>query len=522
MAVFTENANAVLSKQIDNETYYLVPLAIDSEIRVNVENPDTMFAMVNTDDNIQDKNTKWIKQIQNYNFSTVISSMLTSCFTEIDANGDIISYLKRDNYVNYAMFSNSQLKHCYEYFLVSEDFDASMISPLSFCSLEFHNDENMVQIKRTQSTGWTNTQHYMIYNVCKNDSSHAKNLCSNMLNMIVNHPIYAEFPLFLFVDPSNEAAVKCYTKNMFQKVVDVFTSEQLPHGENNIYMCYNKYTLKLTHDTQEFQLSPSIKTRIALVAHGALMLTGDEVFKEGFIVNEHKYDFYYPFENLQFYTQLGKGLLSGMRDESAGIFGVCYEKLIAAETLQPSANKWLNLHPMQFSGFNKYTDPPSREFFIGFYDCNQKKRIKENTDLFEKTNKDGKMEILTLDNVFSYLYKHCVENDIDISNVELKIFACRGFCPVGEFAMTAQSGGDDDNMNTNVEQSSGFQPSDEDSFYNFLLEQPKECELVKESDVAKQPEVGGGKKNKKLNQKSKQKTKRFLSKTLRKTLRKKM
>lgn len=451
--------------------------------------------------------------------------MLTSCFHEIVANGDIISYLKRDKYVNYAMFSNSQLKQCYEYFLISEEFDASMISPLSFCSLEFHNDENMVQIKRTQSTEWANTQHYMIYNVCKNDSSHVKNLCSNMLSMVVNHPMYAEFPLFLFVDPSNEAAVKCYTKNMFQKVVDVFTSEQLPHGENNIYMCYNKYTLKLSDvNNKEYQLSPSIKTRIALVAHGALMLTSDEVFKEGFNVNESKYDLYYPFENLQFYTQLGKGLLSGMQDETAGILGVCYEKLIAAETLKPSENKWLSLFPMQFSGFNKYTDPPSREFFIGFYDCNQKKRIKENKELFEAIDKDRNMKILTLDDVFSYLYKHCVENDIDVSNVELKIFACRGFCPVGEFAMTSQSGGDDDddNMNTNVGQLSEFQPSDKESFYKFLLEQPNECELVKESDVAKQPEGVGGKKNKKSKQKSKQKTKRFLSKTLRKTLRKKM
>lgn len=521
MAVFTENANAVLSKQFDNETYYLVPLAIDNEIRVNVENTDTMFAIVNTDDKLKDENTAWIERVKNYDFSTVISSMLTSCFPEINANPDndnpaIISYLKRDNYVNYAMFSNSQLKQCYEYFLISGDLDASMISPLSFCSLEINKDTN-VQIKRTQSTEWTNTQHYMIYNVCKNDNSLAKNLCSNMLNMVVNHPMYAEFPLFLFVDPSNEAAVKCYTKNMFQKVVDVFTSEQLPHGENNIYMCYNKYTLKLSDvNNKEYQLSPSIKTRIALVAHGALMLTGDEVFKEGFNVNEHKYDFYYPFENMQFYTQLGKGLLSGMQDETAGILGVCYEKLIAAETLQPSENKLLSLHPMQFSGFNKYTDPASREFFIGFYDCNQKKRIKENKELFETIDKDGNMKILTLDDVFSYLYKHCVENDIDVSNVELKIFACRGFCPVGEFAMRAQTGGGDDNMNTNVEQVSEFQPSNEESFYNFLLEQPKECAVVKESEAV------GGKKNKKSNQKSKQKTRRFLSKIFRKTLRKKM
>ena len=100
MAVFTENANAVLSKQFDNETYYLVPLAIDNEIRVNVENTDTMFAIVNTDDKLKDENTAWIERFKNHDFSTVISSMLTSRFSEINdnldnANPDIISYLKR-------------------------------------------------------------------------------------------------------------------------------------------------------------------------------------------------------------------------------------------------------------------------------------------------------------------------------------------------------------------------------------------------------------------------------------------
>lgn len=505
MAEFIHNITpTVLSNVFDNQTYYLVPLTFGNEnnILVNVEKDATMFDIINKGENTTEQNNNWIAKIREHDFSAEIATMLTACFPVI--NGDIISYLNRDNYVNYAMFSGFQLKHCYEYFLISEEFDSSMMTPLSFCSMELHNDANLVQVKRSQGGEWESSQYYMLYNVCKTNTQDVKNACSNMLNMIVSDSTYTEMPLFLFVDPSNEAAVKCYTKNMFQTVVDVFTSDQLPHGENTIYMCYNKHTLRLNNQTRTYQLAPSIKTRIALVAHGALEITPDIAFATPFVHTNHEGVFYYPFENLQFYTQLGKGLLSGLDNESNAIVDVCYEQIIAKETIQPDNTHHLKLISMMFSGFNAKTDPQGRERFIGFYNCNKKERIKENTELFGENND----KILYLEEVFKYLYKHCVENMIDVNNVELKIFACRGFCPVGDFAMRAMAGGDEPVID-NGEPEREFQTSNKESFYNFLLEQPNECEIV------------GGKKNKKSNQKSKQKTKRFLSKALRRTMRKK-
>jgi hypothetical protein len=107
--------------------------------------------------------------------------------------------------------------------------------------------------------------------------------------------------------------------------------------------------------------------------------------------------------------------------------------------------------------------------------------------------------------VFTYLYKHCIENEIDVSSVELKIFACRGFCPVGEFATVV--GG-----NTEQFDKEQFVSTDKENFYEFLRKQSDECTLQEESVI------DGGKK--KRASRDNKKTRRSLVKSARRTVRK--
>lgn len=490
--------NSVISKVFDATTYYLIPVSITDTIKMQIDAGDALFGKFDSE---------WGTALLDVDFKEEIAKLLMACFPEvIGATSDILTYLNRPNYVSYLLFSDTQLNNSFEYYLLNDgELDLEIVAPLSICSMElFQNDT--VQIKRAQTTAWERVDYYILYNVCRRNEMESVGICSKMLNMIVNDAKYTEFPIFLFVNPSNLPAMKCYTKNHFQTVVDVFTGEKLPHDAETIYMCYNKYTLKLNDGTREYQVSPANKTRFVLVAHGALGITSDAAFSDKpFNHLEYEIPYYYPFHNMQFYTQLGRGLFSGKDDESNAVFDVCYENIIAKQILQPTDKKELKLIPMVFSGFNEKTDPPGRAAFIGLYNCNLKTRIKENAELFGPNND----EILQLATVLKYLYKHCIDNDIDVRNVEVKIFACRGFCPVGDFATVV--GG---NVSVDAEQ---FISNEKDDFYEFLRKQPQECDLPQEPNVA----TGGKKRmsDRRLSRDHK-KTRRSLVKSARRTVRK--
>ena len=454
-------------KEVENDTYYLIELQINTD--------DKEITPLITFTNTLDEN--WIYEFQNTDFAERINKMLTECFPEVKKE-DIIEYLNRPRYTNYLMFSQRNLLKSHEYYLIAEEFEPTMIKPQAFCSIETVEPSSDIMIKKAQTMEWEPTRFYKMYNICKSNEVKQKGICTSMINIIVNQ--YDKYPIFLYVRENNEAAITCYMNNHFQKVVNVFdkpTAEPehvLRHGTENIYMCYNKYTLQLEHENRTYQLSPSNKKRFAFVAHGALTLQADAPFVvENFNYKNYEEEIYYPFENLQFYVPQGQVLL-GNNDESNAIFDVCYENVFAREIMVPT-NKYIKLIPMFFSGYNAKTDPENRKGFIGLYDCNMKKRVKENHELFG----EGSTKQQTMQSVFKHVYKYCVENDVNPSNVEMKIYACRSLCQVGDYAMRAKDNAfgatPDEMVGGNTPHEEEFEAVDKQTFYNFLVEQESAC-----------------------------------------------
>lgn len=499
MAGFVSN---IMSKTVDNDTYYLIPLQFD-EGKIHVIVEDDLFVDHFTND--------WTDQFEQIDLADKIKTMMLKCFPMLAADTNIVDYLHKQTFINYLMFSHNNLTQCLEYYLIGGEFDVSMVQPYSICSIESLAETESILIRKIQSGDWEKTPYYKIYNVCKPDTVQQKGVCYIMLNMILANPQYSEVPIFLYVDKSNDAALSCYTRNHFQKIVDVFTGAQLEHESipNAIYMCYNKYSLQLAFQPNPFQLSPSLKTRFVLVAHGALAIPADAPFTGKFDPKAYEEDYYYPFENLQFYTQLGRVLSLEPEKEKNAVYDICYESVKAKETMVPN-NKVVRIIPMFFSGFNKRTDPPGREKIMGLVNCNMKASVKTNVELFGENN-DEPLELRT---VLKYVYKYCVDNNINIDNVELKIFACRALCQVGDFALRGGDGESTEPAEGIPAESGEFVSSDKDSFYDFLIAQQTACEVP--------PTTGGKNNQKKSSNNRNKKTSRFFAKSIKRTLKRKI
>ena len=298
-----------------------------------------------------------------------------------------------------------------------------------------------------------------------------------MLNIFTNSE-YGSFPLFLHVNINNSAAIKCYTKNQFQKVEDVFSTRPgRPIGvrmktKDNMFMCYNRNALKVSYRNEQYELMPIGSYRITLIAHGAL--AGKEYTSYSF-----------PFKNMQYYTKKGSGVLipKGI-DEANAIYHVCYDKIISTYKDEPEPKKKiLSLIPMLFRGFKK-GDPISRKNFIGLYDCNMKKRIKENYELFGENNENT----INIIQVIQMINTYCTENQIPVDNVEIKIFACRGYCQeeyADEYATLAISGGNNDDSMAEVESITNYTSVNKDDFFNYLKKEMSSCPLPQKQSKKK-------------------------------------
>ena len=120
------------------------------------------------------------------------------------------------------------------------------------------------------------------------------------------------------------------------------------------------------------------------------------------------------------------------------------------------------------------------------------------------------------------MYEHCIKNEINPANVELKFFTCRTFCSRGDFAAVTNqprqqirdnqeqmelppnkkakiSGGE---HTDDVKPAVNFEPVDKLGLFEYLKQQSESCEIPNK----------GGKFTKKRRYKSKKKTLKRVSK----------
>jgi len=513
MSDFVIQKQSLLMKETDSDTYMLFPLIKNENEQVvlnnddknakdlisvltdklgnepDIKNLDLWIIKVESIDTIDKLLNEFLNKIYQTDFSSLLDEQLSACFPD-----SVVDFSLK--YTHYGMFSYQNILNYLRYLVLSLDtFDTNheILYPYSFMSMDKEIQNDTISIKENPQSDWKSTDYYFIYNVCKsNKIKNNKGICSHMMNIITNSE-YAEKPLFLFVDKNNQAALNCYTKNKFQKVEDIFSGKTTdrPVGikmktENDMYMCYNKHSLKMSfaNDSEnpiEYELMPVGSYRITLIAHGAVDLDPTAIFQEGFDINQHYKLYSFPFKNMQYYTKLGSGvsLMEGVEEQTA-IYDVCYDSIISTYKDEPD-NKSISTIPLIFHGFKK-DDPESRKNFIGLYDCNMKRRIQENTELFGENNE----KYIHMNNVFQTIFAYCAEHNISTENVEIKIFACRGFCPVGEYAPLAMNGGNDDEY-MSVESIKDYTSVDKTELFNYLKNEMSTCDLPKK----------GGRKNKK-------------------------
>lgn len=511
----------LLMKETDSDTYMLLSLIKNEHEQVvlnigdkgthellsilnkKLENEPDIKNMDLSNLNIEEIKDKkalldaFFKKLYQMDFSNLLSEQLTTCFP--DANIDLSA-----DYIHYGLFSYQNILTYLRYLIIGlykSETDAEILYPYSFMSLTKYMPHNDIQVKENPQSEWKSTEYYFIYNVCKSHKTDKKGICSHMMNILTESD-YAEKPLFLFVNMNNQAAIQCYTKNQFQKVEDVFSGRpDRPVGikmrsETDMYMCYNKNALKMSFKNEqgnltEYELMPVGSYRITLIAHGAVDLNPTAIFQSGFDINKHYKQYSFPFKNMQYYAKLGAGvsLIEGI-DEQTAIYDVCYDNIVSTYQDEP-VNKMISTIPLLFHGF-KADDPESRRNFIGLYDCNLKQRIKENAELFGKNNE----KYIHMNNLFQIIFAYCNEKGISTEKVEIKIFACRGFCPVGEYAPLAITGGDNHDELT-IESIQDYKSLNKEAFFDYLKNEMSSCEL---------PKKQGGKKKRKATRQHKKKS----------------
>lgn len=512
---------SLLMKETNSDTYMLFPLIKNEHEQVVLdtedEKADKLFSVLNEKlenepdvknidfeklnvEEINDTKAlldEFFKKLYQIDFSHLLSDQLEACFP--GANIDLST-----EYIHYGLFSYQNILTYLRYLILGLDTletEDDFLYPYSFMSLQKQEENEIIKIKENPQSVWKSTEYYFITNVCKSHKTDKKGICSHMMNILTESD-YAEKPLFLFVNMNNPAAIQCYTKNQFQKVEDVFSGRpDRPVGikmmsETDMYMCYNKNALKMSFTNNqgnltEYELMPVGSYRITLIAHGAVDLDPTAIFQSGFDINKHYKQYSFPFRNMQYYTKLGAGvsLMEGI-DEQSAIYDVCYDNIVSTYKDEP-VNKMISTIPLLFHGF-KEDDPESRRNFIGLYDCNMKRRIKENYELFGENNK----KYIHMNNLFQIIFAYCNEKGISTEKVEIKIFACRGFCPVGEYAPLAITGGDNHDELA-IESIQDYESVDREGLFNYLRKEMEACPL---------PKKQGGKKKRKATRQHKKKS----------------
>lgn len=358
------------------------------------------------------------------NFFNEISNSLTNCFGLNENTVDVM--LSNPNYTNYILLSSETI------------FNNNQM--LGFITVEHNIKVNNYSFFEEDTDN--NSPINYIWNVCKNiEYNNYKNICSIMINLITKTPCN-NFPFILDVLNNNDGAKYCYQKAGF-----VNLQNTIPHPDNDkFFMMYTNKNLKSFKEDDETTttiLANNIQS-YTLIAHG---ITNNN-FQN--IINNNDYklkEIDFPFHKINFFANEGELLgfpTCSINNDTVyeNLPGnICFKNIENVEEVISEEMHTINITPMVFST-NDNDDDILKEN-IGLYYCNSQEKILDWDDITDYGLLD---EPFTFELLFNTIHEHANKNKINQDNIQINIYACRGYCNVMYQPKIIHKGGNTTNM----------------------------------------------------------------------------
>lgn len=358
------------------------------------------------------------------NFFNEISNSLTNCFGLNENTVDVM--LSNPNYTNYILLSSETI------------FNNNQM--LGFITVEHNIKVNNYSFFEEDTDN--NSPINYIWNVCKNiEYNNYKNICSIMINLITKTPCN-NFPFILDVLNNNDGAKYCYQKAGF-----VNLQNTIPHPDNDkFFMMYTNKNLKSFKEDDETTttiLANNIQS-YTLIAHG---ITNNN-FQN--IINNNDYklkEIDFPFNKINFFANEGELLgfpTCSINNDTVyeNLPGnICFKNIENVEEVISEEMHTINITPMVFSTNDNDNDILKEN--IGLYYCNSQEKILDWDDITDYGLLD---EPFTFELLFNTINEHANKNKINKDNIQINIYACRGYCNVMYQPKIIHKGGNTTNM----------------------------------------------------------------------------
>jgi uncharacterized protein YjbI with pentapeptide repeats len=358
------------------------------------------------------------------NFFNEISLSLTNCFGLNENTVDVI--LSNPNYTNYILLSSETI------------FNNSQM--LGFISVEHNIKINNYSFVEEETNN--NTPINYIWNVCKNiEYNNYKNICSIMINLITKNPCN-NYPFILDVLNNNDGAKFCYQKSGFVNLQNI-----IPHPDNDkFFMMYTNKNLKSfkeDDETNTIVLANNIHS-YTLIAHGITKNNFQNIIRNNDF-NLKEIDF--PFHKINFFANEGELLgfpTCSINNDTVyeNLPGnICFKNIETVEDIVSEEMHKINITPMVFS--TNDDDDDIIKDSIGLYYCNSQEKILDWDDI----NDYDLLEVpFTFELLFNTINEHANNNKINKDNIQINIYACRGYCNVMYQPTIIHKGGSTTNM----------------------------------------------------------------------------
>lgn len=496
---------SLLMKNTDSDTYMLFPLIKQNNnivLDINSQKEKDLIEklkqlLLNKEDvmnidynrfDVEDINTDselidtFIEYIYTIDFTNALQEQIEDCGSSLQLN----SIVDINNYTYYGIFSLNNILNCFRYWVYNlfvKEEENEVLYPYGFMTIKKYFRENSsISMKNLTSDPWVPSEFFFIENMCETNKISEKRVCFYMLNLLVNDINYSEYPLFIKLHNAHTGNEPCYIENKFKKVKDIISGIEL---ENQEIVYHNKYPIQITGKNTDgsnryVYLAPSTTYRFAIISHGKISIEAKN------LENKNNYKQYiYPFKNIQYYIEpncvlsLGSNI-DGMEQT---VVSVCYDNIPSLKPETPVNNKLITI-PMIFSG-PKIGDPQSRAESFGLYDCQNKIKIKTNVEFFGVNNNTER----EFDYIFKVLFNYCLNNNIPLKDVELKIFACRTCCPPSKPQSMIIDGGENEKSTGKTDSVTGFESVNKKDFFQYLMKNATSCAIPKKGGKKKRKET---------------------------------
>lgn len=358
------------------------------------------------------------------NFFNEIFKSLSNCFGLNENTIDLM--LSNNKYTNYILLSSESI------------FNNNQM--LGFITVEHNIKVNNYSFFDEETNN--NTPINYIWNVCKNiEYTNYTNICSIMINLITKNPCNNN-PFILDVLNNNDGAKFCYQKAGF-----VNLQNSVPHPDNDkLFMMYTNNSLKSFKEDDETNttiLANNIQS-YTLIAHGITKNNFQNIIKNNDF-NLKEIDF--PFQKLNFFANEGELLgfpTCSFNNDTVyeNLPGnICFKNIENVEEVISEEMHKINITPMVFS--TNDDDDELLKNTIGLYYCNSQEQILDWNDI----NDFGLLEEpFTFELLFNTINEHAAKNKINKNNIQINIYACRGYCNVMYQPKIVHKGGSTTNM----------------------------------------------------------------------------